>query len=252
MSSLTQEALFKFHVMSDLHWEFHRDYGYEFCQSLPITNADYLLLVGDIGLFKDFEKMLQSLRIIAPRYKKVFYIFGNHEYYNLSLKEKQDLLNKNNIDNLEILDDRCVPLDHGYKIAGATLWFPFQEENEWYARMLNDFHCIENFRRWVYFNHDKTKQWLNEVCDDKTILMTHHLPCQQSIIKKYKGNPLNRFYFGDIEQILQDKKIPLAVHGHTHVSLDYKFHDTRVVCNAFGYQNQEENPDFDPKLVLTV
>lgn len=42
----------------------------------------------------------------------------------------------------------------------------------------------------------------------------------------------------------------LWVHGHTHVGLDYRTGQTRVICNPHGYGN--ENPAFDPALVIDI
>ena len=241
-----------FHLLSDLHWEFHTDYGEEFCASLPKVKADYLILAGDIGLLYDYDRIYHTLQKLCKRYKEVFWVFGNHEYYGFRMSDLKEVLEANNIKNLHILNNEVYQLPNGYQVVGTTLWFPDQPGNEALSHMLNDFRLIEGFEQWVYETHEKNKEWLRQVCNDKTILITHHLPTQQSVAARYKLHMLNRFYVGDIQDILVNKEVPLAVHGHSHGSIEYTVHKTKVVCNAYGYRHHETNPNFNPGLVLTV
>ena len=65
--------MYQFQLISDIHLEFGAIKKISKC-------ADYLILAGDIGypdqkLFKDFLSNTSKI------FNKVFYVAGNHEYY---------------------------------------------------------------------------------------------------------------------------------------------------------------------------
>src|SRR5690606_37391535 len=86
--------------------------------------------------------------------------------------------------------------------------------------------------------------------DIPTVVVTHHLPSAQSVNPKFTGDLLNAAYASDLDQVIEDGRPALWVHGHTHDSCDYQFGDTRVVCNPRGYD--DENAVFDRKLVVEI
>ena len=48
------------------------------------------------------------------------------------------------------------------------------------------------------------------------------------------------------------KRYNIWIHGHTHMSNDFKLHKTRIICNPRGYVGHELNPDFDPGFRVKV
>src|SRR5687768_9237430 len=66
-------------ILSDAHLEVGQQYtSYSFPVSAPL-----LLLAGDIGRLIDYEGYLSFLQAQVARYRKVFLVLGNHEFYNL-------------------------------------------------------------------------------------------------------------------------------------------------------------------------
>ncbi len=55
-----------------------------------ITNADVLVLAGDICSIADREfdnlKFLDFLKYVCPKYKYVLHVAGNHEYYTNTIR----------------------------------------------------------------------------------------------------------------------------------------------------------------------
>jgi len=50
---------------------------------------------------------------------------------------------------------------------------------------------------------------------------------------------------------VEERGARLWVHGHTHVSFDYRAGTTRVLCNARGYP-AEQGTSMNPELVIEV
>lgn len=113
-----------FQILSDLHLEVCEQYS-----SFDINpSADYLVLAGDIGRLVDYELLLQFLFVQTTRFKLVFLVLGNHEFYGtsfitgiesakrlekeISLEGKLILLQKRRYD---------IP-DSTITILGCTLW----------------------------------------------------------------------------------------------------------------------------------
>jgi predicted phosphodiesterase len=55
-----------------------------------------------------------------------------------------------------------------------------------------------------------------------------------------------------LDELVARSGAALWIHGHTHVSQDYRIGNTRVICNPRGYAGYELNPAFDPRLIIEV
>lgn len=245
-----------FHIMSDLHLEFGP-------WDPPTTNADYVILAGDIHLRR------RGLEWASGRFPQpVIYINGNHEYYKNAYRAT--LADHKDFDDggrVLFLEDQGLPY---IPLFGATLWTDFNLDNEPYrskivaAGMMNDYHLI----RWsvdengfpIKLSPDNTLNFhyaslaaLEAFLADhpRAIVVTHHAPSPKSIHPKYHNDPLNPSYASNLEHLIHKYKPSLWVHGHTHTSFDYTIGDTRVICNPRGYKGAF-NPSFDPFLTVTV
>jgi len=67
-------------LLSDLHFEFHRDGGREFVDSLDLGGIDVLVIAGDVAVA---EGLLPALSLLCERFRdaSVVYVHGNHEFY---------------------------------------------------------------------------------------------------------------------------------------------------------------------------
>lgn len=69
-----------FQVISDIHLEYYNS----FPRIIPTSN--YLCLAGDIGTISNkYDKKIEKfLSYCSIHWKKVFYVLGNHEFYQNS------------------------------------------------------------------------------------------------------------------------------------------------------------------------
>ena len=71
------------------------------------------------------------------------------------------------------------------------------------------------------------------------VIFTHFAPSPYSIAKQYEGDLLNAAFTSNLNDfILANPQIRLWCHGHTHVPFDYILGETRIVCEPFGYYNE--------------
>jgi predicted phosphodiesterase len=237
----------KIHVLSDLHFEFHKDSGITYRKSL-VTDADVLVLAGDIATWDIIPK---ALAYFSKKYKHVVYVPGNHEYYLSSPEEVSAILSEvvNGYDNVHWLNDSAVTIE-GQRFIGCTLWFRDDPNNIHHQHRLSDFNVIRKFVPWVYTTNVCSVIYLEENVTKDDIVVTHHMPTDRSTPNFFANGPLNRFFVCDMEELIYEARPKMWIHGHTHNSFDYKMLHTRVICNPFGYVARNENRKFAKKLVV--
>jgi Icc-related predicted phosphoesterase len=275
--------MLRIRVLSDLHFEFHRDEGAEFVHGLDNRGVDLLVLAGDITKMRiGFHKTLKRFR---DRFNcPIVYVHGNHEFHESNretvLRAMKDAMGR--LIGVDWLDNRVLTVRTEakaptYRVLGTPLWFdrepppknPFllSTEEEWAhgiireadekgvtkSRPYADFEAIENFHEWVYEENAKAVQFLKDNMREGDIVVTHFLPTQQSVHRKFGASLNNCWFVHDIEPLIVERKPALWIHGHTHESMDYRIGSTRVVCNPFGYVTEGElNESFDENFTVEV
>jgi Icc-related predicted phosphoesterase len=96
---------------------------------------------------------------------------------------------------------------------------------------------------------------LSRASDRRVVMVSHHAPSFRSIDPRYRAQrEMNGGYASDLSNLILDNpKIKLWIHGHTHSPHDYMIGDTRVLCNPRGYVGvertiQEEDP-YAPRFI---
>lgn len=81
--------------------------------------------------------------------------------------------------------------------------------------------------------------------DQKFVVVGHHAPSRLSTHPKYAHDiVMNGGYSSSLDEfILNNPRIKLWTHGHTHEDFDYMIGSTRIVCNPRGYINYESRAD---------
>ena len=246
----------KLHVLSDLHTEF-ADF------SPPETDADVVILAGDIGVG------LGGIDWAARRFSEVpvIYVPGNHEFYDHDIG-LTDELKASAPANIHVLNNDMLELN-GIRVLGCTLWTDFKlygESEAWFARqrakrLIEDFASIRNDgRRFTPEDsvqlHEESKTWLVGELERKfegpTVVVTHHLPATTSVAKRYVNDPLNPVFASRLEEVIENYRPELWIHGHTHVPCDYELFDTRIICNPGGYPGENRRSGFKDDLVVSV
>ena len=244
----------KVYYGSDLHLEFRKDYP-----KIP-TDGDILLLVGDITTIVNISIYLEFFKEISFNFKEVYYVLGNHESYNFDFNNSLNTIRlffiKHNINNIFILDNDCHKLNNEYYIFGSTLWTDFKNNDPlvkyYYPKDLNDVRCIKNIDSEIIYNENqKARKDLEEAYNfvkdknKKLIVMTHHAPSIQSIHPMYKSSGDMNYYYVNTRLLENycyedDNIITHFIHGHCHTEFDYMEGSINVLCNPYGYVNENK------------
>lgn len=246
----------KLHILNDLHIEFE-----DFDPSA--TDADVIVLAGDIGVG------MKGLHWIENRFpdRPVIYVPGNHEFYHHDIA-LMDEMKAQAPDNIHVLNDDQVVI-HGVRYLGSVLWTDFAlfgEADKFFAmqqarQQMTDFSIIQNdCQRFTPEDaiklHKTSRDWLtarlNESFDGKTVVVTHHAPSSRSVHQRYARSLLTPAFASNLENLMDEDRVVLWVHGHMHESFDYEIYGTRVICNPRGYAPMELNPEFKPEFIVEI
>lgn len=252
-------------ILSDLHLEFAP-------LDIPGTDVDVVILAGDIHIGTAAIEWINAQFAGLP----VIYVPGNHEYYRNEFQSVRQALLAENGQNprLHVLDRQSVRIAD-VTFYGATLWTDLALYGEDDAprackdvgRGLSDFNglikvndagMLRNFTVEDSENeHKLARTWLTSELScpttTKRVVISHHLPSQESVAPRYRGDRLSPGFASNLDELLG--QVDLWIHGHTHDSFDYMHGNCRVVCNPRGYVlpgRPPENPLFNPALVITL
>jgi len=251
----------KLRIMSDTHLEFGP-------LDLEPIGEDVLVLAGDVGLYTGGAEWAAEY---AGRHQiPVVMIAGNHEFYRPAHTVDSTLaaLRKTAASEplLHFLQDDGVEVA-GVRFIGATLWTDFNLNGDQprammrAAQAMNDYRLIQDedgrFKpRHALWRHERSVRFLRASLPPApgmpTVVMTHHLPSPRSIAGRYASSDYNAAYASRLDDLVAGSGAALWIHGHTHVSQDYRIGDTRIICNPRGYYGHELNPDFNPNLIVEV
>jgi Icc-related predicted phosphoesterase len=247
----------RLHVLADLHFEFG-------CIDIPKTDADIIVLAGDIDIG---TKGLAWSRSQFPD-KPVVYVLGNHEFYRHNLTVLTESLTREAAaSHIHLLENKSVELG-GFKFLGCTLWTDFalssdpQKTMAKAERFMNDYRIVRigGSNRVLRARdtagiHQQSVAWLQSALahsePDRTIVVTHHAPSPRSEAPGYSNSPLTAAFVTDLSALIEQSGIPLWIHGHTHFNADYRIGVTRVLTNQRGYP-QEPCAGFDAAMVIDV
>ncbi|AQN68447.1 calcineurin-like phosphoesterase [Saudi moumouvirus] len=255
---------------SDLHLE-HLDNIYK-PKIIELWNFNtsekdeyFLALVGDIG--NPFQKNLELfLENVSSKYSLVFYIPGNHEYYNLDKNKQYDIekfkkkLRKicYKFHNVVLMDNESYDLED-IKFIGSTLWSHVPIENSLQiCRSINDYHLIKKkniFNELEKINYNDTNKWNKESIDfikkelantnKPCIILTHHAPLFSDPINNcytadpiYINSPNNFAFHNNLSEIITSPVI-LWIYGHTHYNGTFKYNNIPISTNQFGYYHEK-------------
>lgn len=241
-----------FQIASDLHLEFYND-NVDYDNILTCDdNTDYLILAGDIctpdiRLEKFFTR-------ISPKYKLIFYIAGNHEFYGGDIYATRTIIKNicNRYNNIKFLDNDIYIIDDTV-IIGTTLWSHIPKDKYSVIKnSINDTIRIINMTENRGFNCDdmniifaNNKKWLQDTIskyeDNVVVVVTHHLPSFQMIHSSFKNSNINNAFASDLEDLMEDVDIWIA--GHSHKSVNMMINNTLCITNPRGYP-EEINSEF--------
>ena len=205
-----------FQLFSDIHLELNPDENF----TLPVK-ADYLFLAGDIGNIKK-QNYHNFLQYCSDNWKQVFYVPGNHEFYNKrsmesNIERMTELVNK--FKNVHLLINNYAQIDN-YTIYGFVGWtYPIFKTSNAAKEYLNDYHNIKTrVGKFSICYHQtlasdgiqKFKTFISAAnLDDQIknlIILTHFPPNQLGTSDpKYTPNHLINYYAW--KNLMQSEKI---------------------------------------------
>ncbi len=225
-------------MLVQIHSDFHLENYKEYFKIIP--KAEILILAGDIGRL-DNRIYIKFIKYVAKRWKKIFLVLGNHEYYNKSKsyqklnQEYRSFLGK--FGNIFLLD-KDIYLMEDILIIGCTLWSDIDERVYDY---INDFRQINNLSIKEYqYLHEQDKNFLLSNLDNsykKIIIITHYpLIRENTSHPKYQNDPiwLKNYFSNSIDLDYNNKQI-ICIAGHTHYNYNFIKNNVRYLSNRFGY-----------------
>jgi Icc-related predicted phosphoesterase len=238
----------KARILSDLHFEFSQDQGKDFIANQNDSDYDLLILAGDIAPVGILLSVFQKFRKAAGN-RPIVFVPGNHEYYHSSLEEANNIFSQ--LDEIHVLNGNVVNIGD-VRIVGTTLWFPHSGMMQASDYQINDFHKISDLNQWLNHRSRWEANFLNQNIQENDIVVTHYLPCYDSVDDKFKNSNLNKYFVHNVKPLVEDCGVKLWVHGHTHSSVDYTLGSTRVVCNPCGYPGHDLNLNFNNRLTIDL
>jgi predicted phosphohydrolase len=248
--------------VSDLHLDIS---GY-----LDLPGGDVLILAGDACEAKELRHEFHQTKLldrepgafpcydffhhVLPKYKKVFYVMGNHEHYRGKFWKTKTELESIIPSNVTLLENQCEEYE-GVLFVGATLWTDMNKSDPMtlhsMENYMNDYRAITfKYPQYNAYHkmrpmdtvkmHHESKRYIEETvkahADKPVVVITHMAPSFMSVHDKYRGELSNGAYCSDLSDLILDHpNIKTWVHGHMHDPVDYMIGDCRVVCNPRGY-----------------
>lgn len=247
--SLPIEALpfkLQFQYFSDLHMEF-RDR--ESLPEIPVV-APYLVIAGDITTHRRPDNYQRLFTQIAPLFRYIFFVSGNHEYYHnptmcLMSTETQIRETIEPYSNVIYLQNQTFLIpETDIVVFGTTLWSQIRpEEASSVLNSLNDYRCIPalTINETTHLHQeslDKLEQTLNhpEYKGKRFVIISHHLPSYSLISPKFKYCTINSAFATDVK-LAHDPRIVAWFCGHTHEPCELG----KFLINPIGYPEESRH-----------
>jgi len=248
--------------VSDLHLEFTPFY---YPRIKPI--AENIALCGDIGS-PELPNFYHFLNFLSTRFKRVFFVPGNHEYYSdtYTWDQLHDLMR--NITslwkNVYMLDNNVVNIG-SYSIIGTTLWsFIPPACSDIYHSKVNNYTKITKLWPGKDFTMIRTPITLNDTNSwhskalfflskqikkaRNCIILTHYPPLSDRKLNN-RCKDVSMAYYNNLPELFKPN-VKAWIYGHTHIPDQYIFKNTIVMSNPGGYKWEKITPDFNLKLEL--
>lgn len=248
------------HYLSDLHLE-----AQTFDLALP--KGDVPIIAGDlcharcldpVGADRySIEQRGRAMRLIdeaLSKFAHVLLIAGNHDHYDGVFEDTADLMRRH-LPGVTVLDNEVVDIE-GVRFFGTTLWTDLgalsaaeltavrKGMGEYFfvkTRAPDDGRALSRLTPAdTHRAHDAAWVLLRKAIAAKpqwpTVVITHHAPSRLGLNPRFTDSPLNPAYASSLDrEIAAFQKVPVWVHGHTHVARTYQIGTTVVRSNALGF-----------------
>lgn len=273
----------KIRVYSDIHLDWYTTYvekkgedAFWYPPELPDDKETILCLSGDLWIGTRWIEWGEFSWIgkVAPRFKQVLVVLGNHDYWpqgDLTIQNGGDkcnaMLQDRGFYNVKVLDCDTFMVDN-FMFIGATLWTDMKRSDPLIMQRMagymnydgkisfstGDNGAWERYTsaRWVQ-THDKHKRYIELVAkqnlDKKIIVLTHHVPLPKLCDPRYNYNDSDYYYQSDLSDLILDNENIVAwCYGHTHYQKETAFpsyaeQSCLMINNAVGYTDEAAEED---------
>jgi hypothetical protein len=156
------------------------------------------------------------------------------------------------------LDGDVIEIN-GVKFGGTCSWYnlPTSQDISTWKKVMNDSVKIYNgYSKQPYGMYQSYEQpsnnwntqdfWMKqkakliEISQEKCDVFITHVPLneptkEEGMADEFIGDPDNIFYYTNNFELLKQSGCSVAIHGHTHQSLDYVKDGIRILCQPLGY-----------------
>jgi predicted phosphodiesterase len=221
-------------IVSDLHVEFDPT---KYKQILGDSTSAKIIMAGDIGPIY-LPEVQQALTWLCNKYEEVIYVEGNHDAYGGSIGIAKQIFDglEDRLPNLTILRPGRMTVIGDTKVVGATLWVPYLPSLR--VHLINDPFQIPGLYEELGWMNTEASKFFEEVVDEDTIVVTHHLPHPKCIDLKYANEPTNIWFLSDESHMIETKKPKMVIYGHSHIRTDFMIGTTRMLNQAWGYPSE--------------
>ena len=220
------------------------------------SDADVMVLAGDID---NHRRIFDTLEKLYGKYgKHIIYVPGNHEYYGTSHKTMTKRFHDYCNGHISILNNDMIVIDGVLFIGGTGWWdesnglvYPAIKHMTDYSSIL-DIKNNENGVVWGrecynYFKYNLDGFLAN--CGYQVVCVSHNGPLNLPA-PKYKYSGINTCFYNKWDDLLIEYSPAVWIYGHTHDSNRQNIYGVDLICNPKGYF--DENPEFDPKLIVEI
>lgn len=252
----------KVQPISDLHIDCLKEFNRPGIFGKIINpEADVLVFAGDMCEGANFDMLKKELSSVT---KPILYVAGNHEHwgtevYNFNLWFMHQM---SYFPNVRVLQDDFAVIGDTVFIGG-TMWTdlgnPIHENIVQVYMKGADLGHIKGFNTKMWnARHTNTVGYIEKCLKFDTwkhlkkIVVTHHGPSMKAVPTRYQYASENCAYHSNLDYILESDYAPdLWIHGHSHVFMDKKIGNTRVVRNPYGYKDYSEiDTGFNPGFMI--
>ncbi len=239
---------------SDLHLEFAQNSSYLKENSIkPI--GDILILAGDITYWGKKHFKHSFFDFISEKFKTVYYIPGNHEFYtgkDLRILDKP--VYEGIRENIWLVNNTSVKIEET-EFFFSTLWSNIPIDKSLFVEnAINDFHKIKYHGKIIksdVFNKlhegsiDFIRQSVTKSTALKKVVATHHVPTQLCNSERYKTSIINPAFVSELRPMISDLDIDYWIYGHHHDNMPEKeINGTKLVTNQLGYVKLGEHGEY--------
>ena len=247
---------------SDLHLEFTENAKYLMQRRIDAV-GDILILAGDITYWSDQYFAHPFFDKVSDKFKKVYMIPGNHEFYggfDISILEKPVKINIR--DNVYLVNNIIETIE-GVDFFFTTLWAKIKPQNVRNVEHgVNDFHLIKyngetlmanDFNEFFLQSFHFLDIGLRDSNSKKKVIVTHHCPTQLANDREFWDSPINNAFVVDLYDFIYQNPIDYWIFGHTHRNMpEVCINGTKVVSNQLGYVRQMEHKTFKMKACINL